>query len=258
MTNQRTDQPARLMLLETTTLGVKSASAIAPLGGGLALVVDDDEGIFLADAAGGATLLRGRDDAKGLGDLEGLCVSDDGSTAYAVSEKKGQVFALAVERNGTAVSLGEPELLGRVERPGDDKKRGWEGAAYLPAEALPGQGACLALVHEDKPMALGIFTLPALDEVALIPLEGRFAEWMGDASDVTVCPVTGNLFLLSDQSRRIVEARLGPGGSLDPLGMFDLDLSPDEKPEGIAFESDTRLVVVTDDASRLLRFSVAR
>ncbi len=258
MNQRRDDRSARLKLLESTTLGVKSASAIAPLGGGLALVVDDDEGIFLADAAGGATLLRGRDDAKGLGDLEGLCLSDDGSTAFAVSEKKGQVFALAVERGGKTASLGEPELLGRVERPGDDKKRGWEGAAYLPTGALPGQGACLALVHEDKPMALGIFTLPALDEVALIPLEGRFAEWMGDASDVTVCPATGNLFLLSDQSRRIVEARLGPGPTLDPLGMFDLDLSPDEKPEGIAFESDTRLVVVTDDASRLLRFSVAR
>lgn len=260
MAKRRDGGAARLELLEEGKLSVRSASAIAPLGGGLALVVDDDEGIFLADAAGGARLLRGREDAKGLGDLEGLCLSDDGSTAYAVSEKKGQVFALAVERAGSAVSLGEPKLLGRVERPGDNEKRGWEGAAFLPGGALKGSGDCLVLVHEGEPMAVGIFSLPALDEVALIPLEGPFEEWMGDAADVTVCPVTGHLFLLSDQSRRIVEARLEPDGRLELLGTFDLDLARKEKPEGIAFESDERLVVVTDDKekSRLLRFSVSR
>lgn len=248
--------PARLKLLEHGSLAVRSASAIAPLGGGMALVVDDDEGIFLADADGAATLLRGRDDAKGLGDLEGLCLSDDGAVAYAVSEKKGQVFALAVGREGAAVTLGEPELLGRVDRPGDTKNRGWEGAAYLPAAG--GAGARLVLVHEEEPMAVGIFSLPSLAAVALIPLEGRFAEWMGDASDVAVCPVTGHLFLLSDRSQCIVQARLGPGDHLEPLAAFGLDLGAGEKPEGIAFESPARLVVVTDDASRLLRFSVTR
>jgi uncharacterized protein YjiK len=247
---------AGLKLLEHGTLGVKSASAIAPLGGGAALVVDDDEGIFLADADGGATLLRGRGDAKGLGDLEGLCLSDDGATAYAVSEKKGQVFALAVRRDGSEVTLGDPELLGRVERPGDTKNRGWEGAGYLPA--AEGDGPRLVLVHEDEPMAVGIFALPSLTPLALLPLEGVFAEWMGDASDVTVCPVTGHLFLLSDRSQCIVQAAIGPGDRLEPLGVFGLDLSEGEKPEGIAFESPTRLVVVTDDASRLLRYAVTR
>lgn len=260
MTNRRDEGPARMRLLEEGKLSVKSASAIAPLGDGLALVVDDDAGIFLADPAGGARLLRGREDAKGLGDLEGLCLSADGATAYAVSEKKGQVFALAVQRDGRAVSLGEPELLGRVERLGDNKKRGWEGAAFLPAGELEGHGDCLLVVHEDEPMAMGIYALPGLDEVAITPLDGPFAERMGDAADVAVCPVTGHVFLLSDESQRIVEARLYPDGSLALLGSFDLDLHPDEKPEGIAFESGDRLVLVTDDSekSRLLRFSVSR
>jgi len=260
MAKRRDEGPARLRFLEEGRLSVKSASAIAPLGEGLALVIDDDEGIFLADPEGGAWLLRGREDARGLGDLEGLCLSEDGSTAYAVSEKKGMVFALAVKRSGSTVSLGEPQLLGRVERPGDNKKRGWEGAAFLPAGALQGCGDCLVLVHEDEPMAVGIYALPALEEVAVTLLDGPFAERMSDVSDVAVCPVTGHLLLLSDESQRIVEARLDPDGALALLGSFDLDLHPDEKPEGIAFESDDRLVLVTDDVetSRLLRFSVSR
>lgn len=97
--------PARLRLEGSRPLGMKSVSAVAPLGGRLALVVDDDAGILLVDAKG---------------------------------------------------------------------------------------GACPVVVHEGKPMAVGVFTLPDLDRVASIPLDGAVAGWMRDASDVTVCPVTGH------------------------------------------------------------------
>jgi len=259
MTARDDGRPARLKLIGTAQLGVESASAIAPLGEGLALVVDDDEGIFLADSAGRATLLRGKEDARGLGDLEGLCLGDEGATVYAVSEKKGEVFSLPLRRGEGKVTLGDPSLLGRLARPGDGKNKGWEGAAWLPPSASPGGVACLVAVHEAKPMALGLFTLPDLRALRLIELDGPFEEWMRDASDVAVCPVTGHLFLLSDRSQRIVEARLVDGATrLEAIGAFDLELAPEEKPEGIAFESDSRLVVVTDDQGRLLRYSVTR
>ena len=68
-----------------------------------------------------------------------------------------------------------------------------------------------------------------------------------------------NLSLLAARSQRRGEARLVDGATrLEPVGAFDLDLAPDEKPEGIAFESGSRLVVVTDDQGRLLRYSVTR
>ena len=38
----------------------------------------------------------------------------------------------------------------------------------------------------------------------------------------------------------------------------EASLDRDEKPEGSAFESPGRLVVVTDASSRLLRFTLAR
>jgi hypothetical protein len=38
------------------------------------------------------------------------------------------------------------------------------------------------------------------------------------------------------------------------LASFDLTLDDDEKPEGIAFETEDVLVVVTDHSSQMLRF----
>lgn len=242
-----------MRLLDAAPLGVESASAVAPLGAGLALVVHDDEGIYVVGEAGGPRLLRGRGDAKGLGDLEGVCVSDDGATAYAVSEKKGQVFSFAIERGRGGVSLSEATLLGVVERPGDVKNKGWEGAAFR----RQGGAASLVLVHEREPMAVGYFALPDLREVAVVTLGGAFEALLDDVADVAVCPSTGNLFLLSDQSERVVEARVFPDGTLEPVAAFDLDLD-DEKPEGIGFESADRLVIVTDASARLLRYALDR
>ena len=80
-----------------------------------------------------------------------------------------------------------------------------------------------------------------------------------DVADVAVCATTGNLFLVSDQSHRVVEARLDlERRELALVGAFDLDLEDDEKPEGIAFESPDRLVIVTDASSCLLRFALYR
>jgi uncharacterized protein YjiK len=241
-----------LRLLDDTSLGLEGASAVAPLGGSLALVVDDDEGIYLI-GAGEPRLLRGRKDAKGLGDLESVCVSDDGGAAYAVSEKKGQVFSFEVIRGRAGVSLSEATLLGVVERPGDVKNKGWEGASFLRVDGAPH----LVLTHERDPMAVGLFALPDLRPVALVTLDGPFEALLEDVADVAVCPSTGHLFLLSDQSERVVEARLLPDGALEPVAAFDLALDG-EKPEGIAFESPDRLVIVTDASGRLLRYALDR
>ena len=253
----RTDQTRLgLKLLDEESLGVESASAIAPLGKGVSLIVDDDRGIYLV-GDGEPKLLRGRDDAKALGDLESLCVSDDGETVYAVSEEKGRVYSFSVERDGSQVGLSAPTLLGVLPRPGGGKNKGWEGASYLAASRAPKRPACLVLVHERKPMAVGVFSLPDLEPVVLIELSGAIEGLIDDVADVAVCPTTKNLLLLSDQSQRIVEVRPVEEG-LELVGSFDLELEEDEKPEGIAFEGPERIVVVTDASARLLRFSIER
>jgi uncharacterized protein YjiK len=254
---RREDAPQiELRLIETEQLGVESASAVAALGDGLLLIVDDDRGIFLV-GKGEPRLLRGKEDAKALGDLESLCVSVDGQTVYAVSEEKGRVFSFAVERDGPRVSLSEPTLLGVLPRPGGGKNKGWEGASVLPTSRSPKRAASLVLVHERAPMAVGVFSLPDLEPVVLVELHGALEELIDDVADVAVCPTTKNLLLLSDESQRIVEVRLDRD-DLEVVGLFDLDLEKGEKPEGISFEAPDRIVIVTDASARLLRFSIAR
>jgi uncharacterized protein YjiK len=241
-----------LEALSQASLGVPSASAVAPLGGGLYLIVNDDEGLFLA---GGPRPIRLRDveEHEALGDLESVCVSDDGAHAYAVSEESGEVFSFEVQRTPGSARLAPGVRLGEIERPGDKKNKGWEGVAFLPAGFAEGWPSALVVAHEGKPMALGFYALPDLRELHFVDLDDTLDGLLGDVADVTLCPRTGHLFLLSDQSHRIVEARISPS-EVELLASFDLTLDDDEKPEGIAFETEDVLVVVTDHSSQMLRF----
>lgn len=253
-TRANTLPPLQLEALSQTPLGVPSASAVAPLGAGLYLIVNDDEGLFLA---GGSKPIRLRDveEHDALGDLESVCVSDDGAHAYAVSEESGEVFCFDVQRSSGSVRLSPGVRLGVLERPGDKKNKGWEGVAFLPPGFVEGWPSALVVAHEGKPMALGFYALPDLHELHLVDLDDALDGLLGDVADVALCPRTGHLFLISDQSHRIVEAHIGPT-SVELLATFDLTLDDDEKPEGIAFETDDVLVVVTDHSSQMLRFRV--
>lgn len=243
-----------LEALTQASLGVESASAVAPLGEGLYLIVNDDEGLFLA---GGSKPIRLRDSEEhaALGDLESVCVSEDGEHAYAVSEETGEVFRFDVQRASAGARLSPGVKLGAIERPGDKKNKGWEGAAFLRPGFVEGWPEALVVAHEGKPMALGFYALPDLRELHVVDLDDTLDGLLGDVADVTVCPRTRHLFLLSDQSHRIVEARIDLDG-VELLASFDLSLDDDDKPEGIAFETDDVLVIVTDHASQMLRFQL--
>ena len=259
MASKKSKQPranslAKLSLeaLSQTSLGVASASAVAPLGQGLYLIVNDDEGLFLA---GGPKPVRLRDveEHAALGDLESVCVSEDGRHAYAVSEESGEVFRFEIRRASGSAQLLPGERLGVLERPGDKKNKGWEGVAFLAAGFVEGWPNALVVAHEGKPMALGFYALPDLRELHLVDLDDTLDGLLGDVADVAVCPRTRHLFLLSDESHRVVEARITPS-EVTLLASFDLTLDDDEKPEGMAFETDDVLVIVTDHSSQMLRF----
>ncbi|MBN8615180.1 MAG: SdiA-regulated domain-containing protein [Deltaproteobacteria bacterium] len=253
----KSDLPAiPLTLLDQTPLGLRSASAIAHVGGGHALVVDDDEGIYVASADGQARLVLGRDEFEALGDLESICTSDDGKTAYVVTEESGEVLAMKVARRGASVTLSDLRSLGTLERPGNTENKGWEGASHL----VTPSGPCLVVAHEREPKVIAVHSLPSLALLSSIDLDdGPLGALVDDVSDIAVCPTTDHLFVLSDESHCIVETRLDVEASrLEILGVFRLDLDAKDKPEGIAFESPTTLVIVTDNPSRRLRFRLAR
>lgn len=258
-----------LTLRASSTLPMKSASAVAPLKDGSFLVVDDDAGV-LRIRRKTATPWAMAELHPALGDLEGLCVDEEGEV-FVVAEGGGLLLSLG-EASGERPRVKE---LGALPRPaggdGDDdedkrpkkkgkkgkKNKGYEGLAALPARHSPDGKAGLVAVHEDRPKHVVVLDVDPLAVRLDLPLPDEVNELVDDLSDVTVDPVTGNLLLLSDESRRVVEVKLERRG-LQLIGSVDLPVEDGEKPEGIAFVSDDRLVIVTDATNRLLTFDVKR
>lgn len=231
-------------------LPMRGASAIAAVAGAL-FVVEDDEGIYRV-VGKRAALWAGRDLHPALGDLEGVAVNDDQTVLWALSERKGAVVAISLRSRSP-----RPATIGHLPRPGTKKNKGFEGLAFMPARLSPSGRASLVAVHEGKPRRVVVFALPELKQTHELKLPDDAKPLLEDLADVTVDPVTGQLLLLSDESRRIVLARI-QRGRLMMSGCYDLPLGPKEKPEGLDFASSSRLLVVTDDAAKVLEISVKR
>jgi uncharacterized protein YjiK len=231
-------------------LPMRGASAVAAVAGAL-FVVDDDEGIYRVTGKN-AALWAGRDLHPALGDLEGVAVNEEQTMLWAVSEKKGEVVGISLRSK-----VPRPETIGHLPRPGTKKNKGFEGLAFVPARVSPSGRASLVAVHEGKPRRVALFALPELEQTHDLKLPDEARGLLEDLADVTVHPVTGELLLLSDQSRRIVVTRI-VDGRLVVSGTYDLPLKRKEKPEGLDFASDSRLLVVTDEAAKLLEIAVTR
>jgi uncharacterized protein YjiK len=197
-------------------------------------------------------LWASRDLHPALGDLEGLAVDEKQTMLWALSEENGAVFAISLDTKSP-----RPTIIGHLPRPGTMKNKGFEGLAFLPARFSPSGRASLVAVHEDKPRSVGVFVLPDLEQTHDLTLPDEAKELLKDLSDVTVDPVTGQLLLLSDRSQRVVLARIA-GKQLTVSASHDLALGRDEKPEGLDFASPSLLLVVTDDAAKLLEMEVRR
>lgn len=240
----------KLTLKRERHLPIGGASAVAAVDGAL-FVVEDDRGIYRVTERS-APLWASHDLHPALGDLEGLAVDDKETMLWALSEEDGAVLAISLETRSP-----RPSLIGHLPRPGTMKNKGFEGLAYLPARFSPSGRASLVAVHEDKPRSVGVFVLPDLEQTHDLTLSDEAKKLLKDLSDVTVDPVTGQLLLLSDQSQRVVLARIA-GKHLTVSASHDLPLERDEKPEGLDFASSSLLLIVTDDSARLLEMNVQR
>jgi uncharacterized protein YjiK len=240
----------KLTLKGERHLPMRGASAVAAVDGAL-FVVEDDRGIYRVTERS-APLWAGHDLHPALGDLEGLAVDDKETMLWTLSEEDGAVLATSLDTRSP-----RPALIGHLPRPGTMKNKGFEGLAYLPARFSPSGRASLVAVHEDKPRSVGVFVLPDLEQTHDLNLPDEAKDLLEDLSDVTIDPVTGQLLLLSDRSRRVALMRID-GKSLIMSESHDLPLKKSEKPEGLDFASSSRLLIVTDDSAKLLEMSVQR
>lgn len=244
------------------------ASGLISLSRDRFLVADDAKGILLRHADESVENLASAKKHKSLQGLEGLCLSSDGSQVYALSENKGTIVALSLEENQREVSLGPPEALGKLPKIGTEANKGWEGIDVLPGKFSPTGEDCLVAVHEGYPRRVGVFSLPDLEEIALLKLPTAAHDQMHDLSDIAVHPTSGHLFVLSDESARIMEFALtsthtaAPGGLLEniqlqTLSSFDLPQDKQRKAEGLSFSDKNTLWVASEGRKDLLEISLS-
>jgi uncharacterized protein YjiK len=244
-------------LVEEVRAELGEASAVVALGGRRFVVADDEGGVRVVDASGPraeVSILFDAGDDERVAGLEGLCLID--GRLHAIRERDGGIvsFAAPTGRRARRPTL---EERGTLPRPpsGGKKNKGYEGLAFLPADvAFDGKDHLIA-VHEGKPRAVSVFSWPDRVEEIHHDVDGDLDAHLPDLSDVAVHPATGELWLLSDESETIVVARLDKAG-LHLVRVLALPVDDGEKPEGLAFDEDGALWLVTDDSGRLLRLAI--
>jgi uncharacterized protein YjiK len=236
---------------------IGEASGIACLPNGNFLIIDDEEGVFFFDPQKQKVWpALSSHQYESLDDLEGITISTDQKNVYLLSEDGGRIFVSNLASGTQGVQLQEPQLLGSLAMIGNEKNKGYEGICII---ILDGKDHLLA-VHQDKPMALAIFSLPDLKKVTMCKLPGDLEELQKNLSDVTVDLRNGHILLISAKSRRIVEVKARIDKDIEELEIVStirIDGNLSGKPEGLCFDAYERLVVVTDasgDEGDFIRF----
>lgn len=229
------------------TVSIVEASAITGLSDGRFLVVDDEEGIFLLNSDLEAKLFVSAEGNDLLQDLEGITLSTDQKTVYCLSEKGGQISRLSLSQDKDSVKLGPVESLGNLPTIGETSNKGWEGICVI----LLGAKELLMAVHQEKPTAIGMFELPSLKQISICDLPTELKDLLKNLSDIAIDHRTGNLLLLSGKASRVIEVKATITNQIDELEIIKITKIKGEfagKPEGICFDSQERLVIITDGA----------
>lgn len=146
----------------------------------------------------------------------------------------------ALKSTRSSASVEAPPITGMVQvgRPG------WEGITIAPPGTLALRASLLA-VHQVRPRRLGLFDLETLTQRHLWRLPRSARKALGDLNDVTIDARTGHVLVLSGKPGRVAELAL-KGPELVHLATWSLETDDADVPEGITFDDDGRLWVVTD------------
>lgn len=244
-----------LTVAREVKLGISEASAVGCLADGVFLVVDDERGVFAATLDGETHFLA---HSKDLADIEGLCLPSSHDTAYVLSERGGRIFQYPITRDGQTITLGERHETGRLPQIGRRANRGWEGMAFAPGATWPDGDDRLIAVHQAKPRRIGVFTLPDLEPESELRLPREARRSLEELSDITISPRSGHWFVLSGPAGRIAEFERGgePGAwTVTLLALYKIPTSKRDVPEGLTFDTDGRLWMVTDGKGRLIELT---
>ncbi|MEM9695401.1 MAG: SdiA-regulated domain-containing protein [Myxococcota bacterium] len=229
-------------ILRQHHIGIEEASAVARLPDGVFLVVDDERGVFRYALDAGVTI---EPNAKELVDGEGICLSPDGSSVFTLSERDGSVWHHRIETG----ALGPGRRLGALPRVGKRRNQGWEGIAYAEANLL-GPSPLLIAVHQRRPRAIGLFEPQSLAPKGMFSLPRSTKKRLGDLNDIAIHPHRGDLLVVSGKQGLLAELTLDDT-ELREKRLFRIDHHRNDVPEGLAYDADGRLWLVTDGRGHL-------
>ncbi len=228
----------------TRASGVEEASDLTTLPGGRLLVVsdkDDRAGVLWPDGRVSSVKLPKLEDGKSQ--LEGAAYDPVKQRLFVVREEAGELLRYAWDGTGKP-KLERTFFLGKNR----DENKGVEGLAYLPKEHSPRGQASLLLVHEGRPRELGLLDDSGKGDVEPVELVGGAADVLQDYSCISVDPLTGHVFIGSDESKAISEVVLEKKGSKLVARLVQAFPVPKAKRiEGLTFDEQGNLHVLTEN-----------
>jgi uncharacterized protein YjiK len=197
-----------------------------------------------------------------ISDFEGVTYDPERRRLITVSERSRRIrtFRLLAKRPTSKPSGLEQIGDARLPKFGDNPNKGIEGLAFLPARFAPDKRSHIVAVNEADPKAVLLIDPDALEIEHELALPRKWDKAIGDLSDVAVDPLSGHLFLLSDESRQVLELELRiKRGNLDlgKVQRFDIekrDTGKIKQPEGIVFDNDGDLYLTSEGSCRVYRY----
>lgn len=170
---------------------------------------------------------------SGFSDLEGICLFNATSNLYAILEEGLNDITIAAVTDATTQIVKSANWTLTMGL-GDLGNRGTEGVTYNASNP------CFYVVKEKSPMAIyqAAFSETSLVVTTLFDAPTALTNICTDLSDIAYHPTSGHLFLLSQESRKVIECDLQ--GKI--FAILPLDI---HQPEGLSLsQSGQELAVV--------------
>lgn len=248
--------------LSTITVDVKEPSDVVALPGGGFLVVGDlSDNLLVIARDGSSTKLDLKGVNAGASGLEALAFDPVAKRLFVSEEEKRTLRRYRFDPAGPGV----PELEEKIRLDlGGDPNKGVEGLCYLPAAHSPTGRAQLVIAKEGEPRMMALLPDTGTGEPQLIPLPKGLKKGCDDFAALAIDPLTGHLFVASEESSSVAEIALSASGgavgatlvAITPL--LDGDGRPFLRVEGITFDDAGDLYVLLEDRRELHRLARIR
>jgi uncharacterized protein YjiK len=242
--------------------GVKEASDVVALPGGAMLVVSDTSdkvGLIGADGSRKKLKLEGLPKHK-PSQFEGVAYDPVRHNLLLSREESREVLRYEWDPNKAQ----DPKLKhtyaynGQLSGP---LNKGLEGLAWVSAAQSPIGRAALIGAKEGKPRELVLFDDKGGGTPMSIKVDPAVRAVCQDVSAIGVDPVTGHLFISSDESSMVAQLELVRSGDriearlVQALPIKDDDGKPLKRIEGLTFNERGDLFVLTENDGVLRRFN---